>query len=459
MTDNSAKPILFVSMPEAGLFNPMYVLAKELTRRGVPDVWFATDEPRRADIEAISASFASLGEVIPELSALTWDDETHRAVTGPSRFRSHRDQIKAGYRPALWFAKYRQLEAVVDKVCPAVMVIDCETRYAIDLAIARRIPYVLSVPFLVSNVLTPYTPFARSYVPRRFPTPHTGLPYDMNLLQAISNRLFRLRTLAMFFTPSVGKTMQEDIAIRKELGLPKPPEPMTRVAEAQLVLCYSVAEMDYPLEIPDHVRLVGPMIPPLPQAPAGELAEWLDARPSVIYVGLGTNTRLTSAEVSSLTEVARRLEGTHHVLWKLPKEQQHLLPPRESLPGNLRIESWVPSQLDVLAHPNVAAFVTHGGGNGFHEGLYFGKPMVVRPLWGDCYDVAVRGKDMGVSLTLDPRRTVDPAHVVSLLTRVLTEPSFRRRAGEFAALERAAGGQEEAADLVLSVSALRAPTT
>ena len=79
------------------------------------------------------------------------------------------------------------------------MVVDCETRFAIEVAIARRIPYVLSVPFLVSNVLTPYSPFARSYVPRSFPTPHTGLPYEMNLFQAISNRLFRLRTLAMFF--------------------------------------------------------------------------------------------------------------------------------------------------------------------------------------------------------------------------------------------------------------------
>jgi polyene glycosyltransferase len=457
VADNSAKPILFVSMPEAGLFNPLFVLAQELTRRGVQDVWFATDEPRRGDIEAISATFASLGEVIPELSSLTWDDEVYREVTGPSRFKSHAAQIKHGYRPAQMFAKYRQLESVVDKVRPALMVVDCETRFAIDLAIARRIPYVLSVPFLVSNVLTPYGPFARSYVPRSFPTPHTGLPCDMNLFQAISNRLFRLRTLALFFTPAVSKTMQEEIALRKELGLGRPPEPMARVAKAGLVLCYSVSQMDYPLEVPGHVRLTGPMIPPLPQAERGELAEWLDARPSVIYVGLGTNTRLTPAEVSSLTEVARRLEGTHHLLWKLPREQQHLLPPRESLPGNLRIEDWVPSQLDVLAHPSVTAFVTHGGGNGFHEGLYFGKPMVVRPLWGDCYDVAVRGQDMGVSLTLDPPRTADPGHVVGLLTRVLNEPSFRRRAGELAALERAAGGLETAADLVLGMSAGHEP--
>jgi polyene glycosyltransferase len=447
--DNAARPILFVSLPEAGLINPLLVMAGELTRRGVGDVWFATDEPRRREIEAMSVAFASLGEVIPEVSAVTWDDEVYRDVTQPSRFLAHRAQIKQSYQPALTFAKYRQLEAVVDKVRPAVMVIDCETRYAINLAIARQIPYVLSVPFVVSNVLTPYTPFGRSYVPRRFPTPHTGLPYDMNLVQRISNRFFRLRSLAMFLNPAMGKALREEIAISKELGLPRP-EPMTRVAKAELVLCYSVSEIDYPLEVPGNVRLVGAMIPPLPQAPDAELTEWLDARPSVIYVGLGTITRLTRAEVSSLVEVARRLDGSHHVLWKLPQRQHHLLPPRESLPGNLRIESWVPSQIDVLAHPNVTAFVTHGGGNGFHEGLHFGKPMVVRPLWGDCHDVAVRGQDMGVSLTLDPPRTADPEHVAGLLTRVLGEPSFRERAEQFAVLQQATGGREAAADLVLS---------
>jgi polyene glycosyltransferase len=448
--DNTARPILFVSMPEAGLINPLLVLAGELAWRGVGDVWFATDEPRRDEIEAMSVSFASLGEVIPELSALTWDDKVYREVTGPSRFRSHCAQIKQGYRPALTVAKYRQLEAVVDKVHPAVMVIDCEARYAVNLAIVRRIPYVLSVPFEVSNVLTPYTPFGQTYVPRSFPTPHTGLPYEMNLIQRMSNRLFRLRSLTMFLNPAMGKALREDVAITKELGLPRP-EPMTRVAKAGLVLIYSVAEMDYPLEIPENVRLVGAIIPPLPQAPDGELAEWLDARPSVVYIGLGTNTRLTRAEVSSLVEVARRLDGTHHVLWKLPRQQHHMLPRPESLPGNLRIESWMPSQIDVLAHPNVTAFVTHGGGNGFHEGLHFGKPMVVRPLWGDCYDVAVRAQDKGVGLTLDPRKTADPSHVASLIARVLAEPSFRQRAGQFAGLERAAGGREAAADLILGL--------
>jgi polyene glycosyltransferase len=451
--DNAARPILFVSLPGAGTFHPLFVLADELARRGVENLWFATDEPRRAEIEAMPVAFASLGEVIPELSAVTWDDEVYRDVTQPSRFGAHRAVIRHTYRPVLTLAKYRQLEAVVDKVRPAVMVIDCETRFAISLAIARRIPYVLSVPRMLSNVLTPFTLFGRSYVPRSFPTPHTGLPYQMSLVQQLSNQWFRLRTLAMFFHPAMGKALREDIAISKELGLPRP-ESMTRVAQAELVLCYSVAQIDYPVQVPANVRLVGAMVPPLPQAPDGELTEWLDARPSVIYIGLGTITRLTREEVSALVEVARRLDGAHHVLWKLPPQQQHLLGPRPSLPANLRIESWVPSQLDVLAHPNVRAFVTHGGGNGFQEGLYFGKPLVVRPLWTDNYDNAVRGQDMGVSLTLDPPRTADPDHVAGLLTRLLSEPSFGRRAEQLAGLQRAAGGPEAAADFLLGLPAL-----
>jgi hypothetical protein len=64
---SSSRPILFVSLPESGLFNPVQTIAGEFARRGVPDLWFATDEERRGDIEALSdestVRFASLGVV------------------------------------------------------------------------------------------------------------------------------------------------------------------------------------------------------------------------------------------------------------------------------------------------------------------------------------------------------------------------------------------------------------
>ncbi|MEU5051683.1 glycosyltransferase [Streptomyces sp. NPDC021096] len=457
--DPVRRPILFVSLPESGLLNPLLVLAAELSRRGVEDLWFATDDNRRAEVENLAVKapveFASLGEVIPELSAVSWPDDVYREVTQASRFKAHRAVIKQSYKPALQAKKYRRLEAVVDEVRPALMVIDCVSAFAVDLALTRKIPFVLSVPFVASNVLTSLNPFAKGYTPRDFPVPHSGLPGRMNVVQRLQNELFKLRTMGLFFNPAMGKVLQEDGRIRKELGLPAP-SPMTRIDKAEMVLCNSIAELDYPFEMPEKVRLVGAMMPPLPEAGEddGELSRWLDAQSSVVYMGFGTITRLTRDQVGALVEVARRLDGEHQILWKLPKEQQHLLPPAESLPGNLRIESWVPSQLDVLAHPNVKVFFTHGGGNGFHEGVYFGKPLVVRPLWVDCFDQAVRGRDFGISLTLDRPQTIAPDDVVDKLTRVLGEPSFRENAERLGALQRAAGGRQTAADLILGLPAL-----
>ncbi|MFE3774639.1 glycosyltransferase [Streptomyces sp. NPDC059122] len=456
--DSARRPILFVSLPESGLANPLLVLAEELSRRNVPDLWFATDEPRRADVKRISVGspveFGSLGEVVSELSAVTWSDEIYREITQSSRFKAHRAVIRHSFVPAAQDAKFRKLAAIVDEVQPALMVIDCISGFGIELAISRGIPFVLSVPFAPSNVLTAFTPFGKGYTPWGFPVPHTGLPYRMTLAQQISNQLFKWRTLALFLAPRMSKVVAQDTRRRKEHGLSSM-SPMERIESAELVLCNSIAELDYPVRIPSQMRLVGTMVPPLPEAPDDEeLSTWLDAQTSVVYAGFGTITRLTRDQVSSMVEVARRLEGRHQVLWKLPSEQQHLLPPKETLPGNLRIESWVPSQLDVLAHPNVKVFFTHAGGNGYNEGMYFGKPLVVRPLWVDCYDQAVRGRDFGISLTLDQPRDMDVNDVVDKLSRVLETPSFRRNAERLGALQRAAGGRAAAADLILGLPVL-----
>ncbi|WP_033289318.1 glycosyltransferase [Amycolatopsis jejuensis] len=459
------RPILFVSSPEAGLLNPLLTLAGELSGRGVEDLWFATDEPRRGEVEGITArtaagtpvEFASLGEVVPEMSAVTWDDETYRAVTQSSRFKAHRAVLRHTVDPQLRVGKYRALESAADKIRPALMVIESMSLFAVELAITRKIPFILSVPFMPSNVLTSHTPFSKSHTPPGFPVPHSGLPYRMTLAQRIENRLFKLRTLAMFFGPEMAKVVSQDGRIRAELGIaPEARGQMARIDAAESILVYSVPGLDYPFPVPEKMRFVGAMIPPLPQAPEDRrVAEWLDARDSVVYLAFGTITRLTPAEVRSVVEVARRLEGTHQFLWKLPADQQEFLPPAAERPGNLRVESWLPSQLDVLAHPSVKVFFTHAGGNGYHEGLYFGKPLVVRPLWVDCHDQAVRGADFGVSLTLDRPETIDPGDVVDKITKVAGTDSFRARAEYFSRQQREAGGRRAAADVVLASPALQ----
>jgi len=137
----------------------------------------------------------------------------------------------------------------------------------------------------------------------------------------------------------------------------------------------------------------------------------------------------------------------HHVLWKLPADQQALLP--GGLGDHIRLEEWVPSQLAVLAHQNVRAFVTHGGGNGLHEGIYFGKPLLVMPFWLDCYDLAARAADAGVGLAIDRPPHFTSSEVSGKVRRLLDEGQFAERSRYWGERLREAGGVGRAADLIV----------
>jgi UDP-glucoronosyl and UDP-glucosyl transferase len=129
---------------------------------------------------------------------------------------------------------------------------------------------------------------------------------------------------------------------------------------ATAIFCYLVFGLEYPFPVPRHFHLLGAMVPsnlPAAQDSNDELSRWLDSHPSVIYVGLGTLVRLSHVQIKALITAFKCLEPNHHILWKLPDSRQALLPRGELLPTNLRIERWIPSQLGVLAHPNVRVFI------------------------------------------------------------------------------------------------------
>jgi polyene glycosyltransferase len=450
---STAGPILFVSSSGSGVLNPMLVLAGELARRGVPDLWFATDEHCRGDVDAIpgrsTVTFASLGDEIPELTPTSWDDDAYEAITQQTTWKALRATALHTLEPSLRLDKYRRLDEIVDRVRPVLLVVDKVSPFAARLAITRGIRYVVAGPFMPSNVLFPK-------VPKGFPVPNSGLGLRMTRTQRVANRLFPLRTLGLLRHPRIVRALARHVRERKRLGIPaRTGRPAAVADHAELLLCHTVPGVDYPVPLPAKLHMFGAMIPPLPEAPGADadLSRWLDSHDSIVYIGLGTISRLTAEQVATLVDAARRLDG-HHVLWKLPRDRHHLLPPARELPPNLRIESWLPSQLDVLAHSNVRVFVNHAGGGGFHEGLYFGKPMVLYPLWVDCHDQAVRGEDAGVSLTLHGTR-LDLDDVVHKIRRVLTEESFRERAEHFRRRQLDAGGRVAAADRILGLPALR----
>ncbi|CAG2112340.1 unnamed protein product [Medioppia subpectinata] len=69
------------------------------------------------------------------------------------------------------------------------------------------------------------------------------------------------------------------------------------------------------------------------------------------------------------------------------------------LPSNMWGKKTLP-QTAVI--PLVDLVLTHGGNNTVTETFYFGKPMLVLPLWADQYDNAQRLQETGLGLRLNP---------------------------------------------------------
>lgn len=150
-----------------------------------------------------------------------------------------------------------------------------------------------------------------------------------------------------------------------------------------------------------NVLAVGPLIPSafldgkdaLDTSYCGDLFDkskdymgWLSSKPaaSVVYVSFGS---LLTLPKQQMEEIARGLlESGKPFLWVIKEEEfekeEEKLRCMEELEQKGMVVPWC-SQLEVLAHPSLACFVTHCGWNSTLESLCCGIPQVAFPRWTD----------------------------------------------------------------------------
>ena len=90
----------------------------------------------------------------------------------------------------------------------------------------------------------------------------------------------------------------------------------------------------------------------------------------VIYVSFGTALKASFMSNQTRKTFFKAFEKLKQkVLWKWETGNV------EETPKNVMLHKWLPQQ-DVLGHPNVKLFVSHGGKGGFQETICHQKPAV-----------------------------------------------------------------------------------
>lgn len=169
-------------------------------------------------------------------------------------------------------------------------------------------------------------------------------------------------------------------------------------------------------------------------------------RGSLIYVSLGS---LGSADVALMQRLVDVLSRTPHryVVSKGPQHEAY------GLAENMQGAEFLP-QTSIL--PHVDLVITHGGNNTTTECMYFGKPMIVLPIFWDQHDNAQRVHETSHGVRL-PTYSFEEEDLTGTIDRLLQDDSMRRRLQAASERLQSRPGTHRAADLIEEVAAGRKP--
>lgn len=232
------------------------------------------------------------------------------------------------------------------------------------------------------------TPSPLSYVPNTF-LPFTS---QMTFVQRIANTLMAsLDEIVMhFYLPN-----QSDLYERAFPGENKPALLALR-RNVSLVLLNSHFTLSHPRPyVPNMIEIGGIHINRnAAKALPSDIRQFIESSSEhgVVYFSMGSNiqgSQLPPSVRDGLLTAFSKLK--QRVLWKW--EDEHL----PGKPDNVLISKWFP-QDDVLAHPNIRVFITHGGLLSCTEAVYHGVPIIGIPVFGDQSLNTVKAVDHGYGL-------------------------------------------------------------
>jgi MGT family glycosyltransferase len=207
-------------------------------------------------------------------------------------------------------------------------------------------------------------------------------------------------------------------ALAKRYGIPATPWSSILNAPGDLAISYTSSYFQpYADTVSDTVRFVGWRLNESSEA-FPEIAGLRDRR--LIYVSLGTINNKVKSFFDVCIEAFSGLDA-----FVLMSTGNGIEPGSfGKLPDNIAILPWVP-QAEVLKRASL--FVTHGGLNSLHDGLYCGVPLLLVPQQPEQTMNAMRVVELGAGLIMN-RKKLSVNQLKALATHLLEETSFKTEA-------------------------------
>jgi len=143
----------------------------------------------------------------------------------------------------------------------------------------------------------------------------------------------------------------------------------------------------------------------------------------VVLISFGSTIRLEKVPLH-YKKVFFELIKKHKDVRFLMRWSGPLLEGYEDGLDNLLASDWLP-QRELLRHPNLRAFVTHGGLNSVQEATYYGVPLIVLPLFADQDYNAYRVDAQNVGFRLEIR-DLDFPMMDKALTSILSDTKYKK---------------------------------
>ncbi|XP_073898173.1 UDP-glucuronosyltransferase 2B31-like [Castor canadensis] len=279
------------------------------------------------------------------------------------------------------------------------------------LAELLNIPFVYTLRFLPGYTHEKYSgglPVPPSYVPIVM----SELTERMTFMERVKNMLYVLYFDHWFQTfDEKWNQLYSDV-----LGRPTTLFEIMGKADIWLIRTYWDLEFPRPL-LPNFVFVGGLQCKPAKPLPK-EIEDFVQSsgENGVVVFSLGSMvSNMTEERANVIASAFAQIP--QKVVWKYAGKKP------DTLGSNTLLLKWIP-QNDLLGHPKMKAFITHGGTNGIYEAIYHGIPMVGIPLFGDQPDNIAHMKAKGAAVKVD-FTTMSSTDLLSALKTVIDDPSYK----------------------------------